>query len=120
MDAITDHRQQAVDAAIAVLDAAFFKALQEPARIAVLRRLMLLGRADIGQIAEALPQERSVISRHLQILQEAGIVCSCKQGRHRFYEVDGPAVLRNLQAITDRLASIASFCCPAAASDGPA
>lgn len=105
-------RQQAVDAAIGVLDTAFFKALQEPARIAVLRRLMLLGRADIGQIAEALPQERSVISRHLQILQDAGIVCSCKQGRHRFYEVDGPAVLGSLQAITERLAAITPYCCP--------
>ena len=119
MSPLPDMRQQAVDAAIGVLDTAFFKALKEPARIAVLRRLMLLGRADIGQIAEALPQERSVISRHLQILQDAGIVCSCKQGRHRFYEVDGPAVLRSLQVITERLASITPFCCPAAASDRP-
>lgn len=110
-------RQKAVDAAISVLDTKFFGALQEPARIAVLRRLMLLGRADIGQIAEDLPQERSVISRHLQILLEANIVCCMKEGRHRYYQVDGPAVLRNLEAITQRLAAITPFCCP---TDKPA
>ena len=106
-------RQKAVDAAIAVLDTAFFSALQEPARIAVLRRLMLLGRADIGQVAEGLPQERSVVSRHLQVLLDAGIVRSAKEGRHRYYEVDGPAILRNLQAITQQLEAVAPYCCPA-------
>ncbi|OGB25310.1 MAG: transcriptional regulator [Burkholderiales bacterium RIFCSPLOWO2_02_FULL_57_36] len=113
MDKPSPSRQKAVDAAIAVLDTTFFNALQEPARIAVLRRLMLLGRADIGQIAEGLPQERSVISRHLQVLLEAGIVRCAKEGRHRYYEVDGPAVLRNLEAITRQLAAVAPFCCPA-------
>lgn len=106
-------RERAVDAAIAVFDTTFFNALQEPARIAVLRRLMLLGRADIGQIAEGLPQERSVVSRHLQVLHDAGIVRSTKEGRHRYYEVDGPAVLRNLEAITQQVRAIAQFCCPA-------
>lgn len=106
-------REEAVEAAIAVLDTTFFSALQEPARIAVLRRLMLLGRADIGQIAQGLPQERSVVSRHLQVLHDAGIVRSTKDGRHRYYEVDGPAVLRNLEEITQRIKAISVFCCPA-------
>lgn len=110
-------RQEAVDAAIAVLDTAFFSALQEPARIAVLRRLMLLGRADVGQIAEGLPQERSVISRHLQVLQDAGVVRSTKEGRHRYYQVDGPAVLRSLQAIMESLAAVQPFCCAPAQTD---
>lgn len=117
MNKATLSRQKAVDAAIAVLDTTFFNALQEPARIAVLRRLMLLGRADIGQIAEGLPQERSVISRHLQVLLDAGIVCCMKEGRHRYYEVDGPAVLRSVEAIAQRLAAIAPFCCPSGKPD---
>lgn len=106
-------REEAVEGAIAVLDTTFFSALQEPARIALLRRLMLLGRADIGQIAKGLPQERSVVSRHLQVLQDAGIVRSTKDGRHRYYEVDGPAVLRSLEEITQRIRVISTFCCPA-------
>ena len=112
MNKPSQSRQKAVDAAIAVLDTTFFNALQEPARIAVLRRLMLLARADIGQIAEGLPQERSVISRHLQVLLDAGIVRCTKEGRHRYYEVDGPAILRNLEAITGQLKAVAPYCCP--------
>ena len=48
-------RAQAINSAMAVLDDPLFKALQEPSRVAVLRQLMLLGRADVGQIAEKLP-----------------------------------------------------------------
>ena len=92
-------RAQAINSAMAVLDDPLFKALQEPSRVAVLRQLMLLGRADVGQIAEKLPQERSVISRHLQLLLEAGIVRMERAGRHRIYEVDGPTILRKFEVI---------------------
>ena len=90
---------QAIDAAIASLDSAFFKALCEPPRVAVLKRVMQLGRADITEIATELPQERSVVSRHLQVLLEAGIVRASKVGRQVFYEVDGPAIIQRLEAI---------------------
>ena len=43
-------------AVVAVFDTGFFKALCEPARISVLRQLILLGRADIGAIAPAYPR----------------------------------------------------------------
>jgi hypothetical protein len=61
-------RQEAARQCVAVFDTGFFKALCEPARIAVLRELILLGRADIAAIADRLPQDRSVIARHLQQL----------------------------------------------------
>lgn len=104
-------RQQAVDLAMSVFDTAFFNALQEPARVAILRRLLVIGRADIAQIAQGLPQERSVVSRHLHVLEDAGILKATKEGRHRFFEVDGPSVLCQLQAITS-LASVIAECCP--------
>lgn len=81
--------------------------------MAVLRQLMLLGRADVGQIAEKLPQERSVISRHLQLLLEAGIVRMERAGRHRIYEVDGPAIVHKFELILHELARLAPYCCPA-------
>lgn len=90
---------QAIDAAIASLDGTFFKALCEPPRVAVLKRVMQLGRADITEIAAELPQERSVVSRHLQVLLEAGIVRASRVGRQVFYEVDGPAIIQRLEAI---------------------
>lgn len=110
--ALASPRTQAIDAAIEVLDSPLFKALQEQARVAVLRQLLLLGRADVGQIAESLPQERSVISRHLQQLLEAGIVRVERAGRHRIYEVDGPALMGKFEAILTEIRKLAPYCCP--------
>lgn len=108
------HRTRAIDAAIESLDGAFFKALCEPSRVAVLKRVMQLGRADIGEIAQGLPQERSVVSRHLQVLLEAGIVRGTKVSRQMFYEVDGPAVVARLEAILEHMKCLTPFCCPGA------
>lgn len=110
------HRTQAIDAAIESLDGAFFKALCEPMRVAVLKRVMQLGRADVTEIAVDLPQERSVVSRHLQVLLDAGIVRSEKSGRHVFYEVDGPAIVKRLEDILHHTKSISPFCCPGQSS----
>lgn len=105
-------RAQAVDAAIASLDSSFFKALCEPARVAVLKRVMQLGRADVTEIAADLPQERSVVSRHLRVLSEAGIVRAHKSGRQMFYEVDGPSIIQRLEDMLSHTKGIAAYCCP--------
>lgn len=105
-------RVAAANACLAVLDADFFKALCEPARLEVVRQMIKLGRADIGDISEGLPQDRSVVSRHLQILEDAGIAASSKEGRRVFYELDGPRIMAKLGAMTDAFAPLVSVCCP--------
>ena len=92
-------RKEAARQCVAVFDTNFFKALCEPARIAVLQELILVGRADIGGISERLPQDRSVIARHLQQLADAGIVRAEKDGRHVFYQLDAPSVRRRLEQV---------------------
>lgn len=109
-------REEAIERAVCLFDDPMFRALQEPARVAVLRRLMLLGRADVNQIAEGLPQERSVVSRHLQHLLEAGLVRVERAGKHRFYQVDGPGILGKFEALWRQMAAVAPWCCPGAAS----
>jgi DNA-binding transcriptional ArsR family regulator len=84
---------------VAVFDTGFFKALCEPARIGVLCELILLGRADIAAIAARLPQDRSVIARHLHQLAAAQIVKAKREGRHVFYEIDASAVAERLEGI---------------------
>lgn len=111
---VTTNRSQAIESAIESLDGAFFKALCEPPRVAVLKRVMQLGRADVTAIAADLPQERSVVSRHLQVLLDAGIVRATKVGRQMFYEVDGPAIVKRLEDILHHTKSIALLCCPGA------
>lgn len=92
-------RKEAARQCVAVFDTSFFKAFCEPSRIAVLQELILLGRSDIAGIAERLPQDRSVITRHLQLLAEAGVVRAEKEGRHVYYQLDAPAVRRRLEEI---------------------
>ncbi len=92
-------RQEAARRCVAVFDTGFFKALCEPARIAALRELILLGRADIGAIADHLPQDRSVVARHLQQLLAARIVTAEREGRHVFYEIDVRRVAERLEGI---------------------
>jgi DNA-binding transcriptional ArsR family regulator len=94
-------RQEAARQCVSVFDTGFFKALCEPARIAVLRELILLGRADIGAIAKRLPQDRSVIARHLQQLAAAKIVQAEREGRHVFYEIDASSVAERLEGILE-------------------
>ena len=106
-------RTQAIEAAIASLDSNFFRALCEPARVAVLKRVMQLGRADVTAIAADIPQERSVVSRHLQVLLDGRIVRATKVGRQMFYEVDGPAIIARLEGILKHTQGIAAQCCPA-------
>ena len=82
-----------------MFDTGFFKALCESARIAVLRELILLGCGDIAAIADRLPQDPSVIARHLRQLAAAQIVKAEKEGRHVFYHIDARGVAERLKGI---------------------
>lgn len=108
---VIDTRTQAADACAEVLDADFFKALCEPARIEIFRQLVLKGRADIGTIAHDLPQDRSVIARHLQTMQRAGLLKVQTEGRHTFYEIDGAAMIQNVEKMLTLLRSVVPQCC---------
>jgi len=92
-------RKEAASQCVSVFDTGFFKALCEPSRIAVLQELILLGRGDIAAIARRVPQDRSVVARHLQLLAAAGIVKASKEGRHVFYHFDAHAIGKRLEEI---------------------
>ena len=72
---------QILDEFAKVLDSKFLKALSEPVRIEILKFIMRNGRTDIGTIAENMPQDRSVISRHLNLMHDVGIlICEKVEG----------------------------------------
>jgi DNA-binding transcriptional ArsR family regulator len=105
-------RLEAANACVGLLDAEFFRALCEPARIQIFKQLVLKGRSDIGTIAEDLPQDRSVIARHLQTMQRAGVLRTQSEGRHTYYEIDGANMIERtgqLHALTQLLVPL---CCP--------
>ena len=83
------NEDQNLKKALADINNAFVKALTEPARLEILRLLTEFGPMDVKSMAGQMPQDRSVISRHLSMMEKAGILKANKEGRHVIYEVDG-------------------------------
>lgn len=106
-----EHKAMA-EAAIAVLDTKFLKALTDPTRVQVVKKLILLGACDVSTIAKGLSQDRSVISRHLATLERARITTSRKVGRHVMYDIDGPYVVEKVTLILGALQPMAELCLP--------
>jgi DNA-binding transcriptional ArsR family regulator len=98
----------------AVIRSGLFRALSEPARIEILMVLTIHGRCDIAAIAQQVPQDRSVVSRHLALLCGAGLVRREKVGRNVFFEADGPAVVAQLEDVLERFRGLVPLCCPGA------
>ena len=107
-------RRTAAARCAGILDSGLFKALCEPVRIDLVRLLIARGRSDLSALAEELPQDTSVISRHLAVLHRAGVVRREKQGRHVYFELDGPELVERLEAIVAQLRRVVPFCCPGA------
>jgi DNA-binding transcriptional ArsR family regulator len=107
-------RERAAARIVELLDSPLLRALTEPARLEVLRVILVHGSSDIATIAEHLPQDRSVISRHLKTLEDAGILRRHREGRRVIYGIDGSFVLQ-LERIVSEAKALAPACCPAPA-----
>ncbi len=95
-----------------VYDARFFKTLSEPVRIQILEYLMLNGRSDIRSITENMPQDRSVISRHLNQMQKVGILSCKKETRHMYYTINAQQFVDKLERFLTQIKKSISICCP--------
>lgn len=93
-------------------DARFFKTLAEPVRIQILSYLMKNGRSDIASITENMPQDRSVVSRHLNQMQEVGMLCCEKETRHMYYSINAQTSVEKLEKFLTQIKKSISACCP--------
>lgn len=64
------------------------RALGDPTRRAILRLLRAEGDQPAGEIAARFPLTQASISHHLNVLREAKLVQSERQGRSIVYSVD--------------------------------
>ena len=94
-----------------VYDARFFKTLGEPARIEILSYLMMNGRSDIGSITESMPQDRSVVSRHLSQMLAVGMLCCEKETRHMYYSINAQVFIEKLELFLTQIKKSISVCC---------
>jgi DNA-binding transcriptional ArsR family regulator len=93
----------------AVVEPRLFKALCDPNRIALLARLAQCGRpCTVGEISRCCPVDLSVVSRHLAILRDAGVLESHKKGKEVFYAVRFNPIATTLRSIADAIEA----CCP--------
>lgn len=91
------------------LSPTFFKALSDPTRVAVLAMIAEQNEEKtVSQIAQEFPVDLSVISRHLSILRDAGMVESARRGKQVYYRVR----LNDLVGILRNLADALESCCP--------
>jgi len=104
-------QRTAIDAVEQAIDPALCTALAEPARLEIVKVLLRLASADVGEISVHLHQDRSVVSRHLKTLREAGVVCMTRDGRRRIYALDGAGLVKRFQHIVTTIQS-AMACCP--------
>ena len=103
---------QVAEELVKAFDPKLLKTLSEPVRVQILKFLMLNGRTDIGTIAENMPQDRSVISRHLNLMQDSGILTCEKENRHVFYDVKGQVFLDKLIFLTEKIRECMKVWCP--------
>lgn len=95
-----------------ILDSKFLNSLSDSTRVSVLKKVIHLGRADVTLIAEGLPWDKSVISRNLTFLNDAGVLKRTKVGKQVFYEPDVSNILKRFKDITAGIEMIIMSCCP--------
>ena len=62
-----------------------FRALADPTRRHILV-LLEKGTLSVGEIAQEFPVSRPAISKHLRILEQAGLVSEVREGRRHVYQ----------------------------------
>ena len=82
----------------------FFKALCDPNRIAILVRLaQRCAPITVTQITECCPVDISVVSRHLAILRDAGVLEAEKRGKEVYYSLKYAELVETLRAMADAI-----------------
>ncbi len=81
-----------------------FAALGDATRLRLLRRLSTEGPLSITRLSEGTGVTRQAITRHLDALEEAGLVRDAKQGRERVFSLE----LKRLEKARQYLDQIAA------------
>jgi DNA-binding transcriptional ArsR family regulator len=92
-----------------LLSPKLFKALSDPKRLSLLARLAEEGGPrTVGEMAEGSGVDLSVVSRHLAVLRDAGILSCEKRGKEVWCVVQTNAVAKVLHQVADALEACCS------------
>jgi len=79
-----------------------FAALGDEQRLALVRRLCAGGPASLTRLAEGARITRQGVTKHLRVLEDAGLVKSTRQGRESIWELE-PQRMRSAQRALDEI-----------------
>lgn len=106
-----------------LLSPEFFKALGDSRRQSILFTLATAGGTwTVSRVAEAVPIDVSVVSRHLAQLRDAGILAAERVGKEVHYSVRYDALVSILRQLADAIEGCcppeSNACCPPAGEQG--
>lgn len=81
-----------------------FAAVADPTRRSILGRLRGEGALSVSSLANVLPISRQAVTKHLDVLEKAGLIRKRVQGRERLHELEA----RPLREVDDWLAPYAA------------
>jgi DNA-binding transcriptional ArsR family regulator len=84
------------------LVAARFKAMSEPLRLRILQELER-GERSVSALAESVRSTQPNVSKHLKVLQDAGMLKRRQQGNTAFYSIADAMVFEFCEIICSRL-----------------
>jgi DNA-binding transcriptional ArsR family regulator len=82
-------------------DDELWSAIADPSRRRVLDLLVSHGDVSASWLASQVPFTRQAVSKHLVVLEAAGLVSRRKQGREVLYRVDADRLDQATQAMSD-------------------
>ena len=82
-----------------------FAALADPTRRAILARLANDGESTVNQLAEPFPMTLQAVSRHLKVLERAGLIARGRNAQLRPSRLQGEA----LKEVADWVAEYREF-----------
>jgi len=88
-------------AAKAAEAAAFIKAMSNERRLLVLCRLIEVGEASVGSLAEDVGLSQSALSQHLAILRDDGMVDTRREAQSILYRISDSRVERLVMLLHD-------------------
>ena len=74
------------------LQAPLFAALGDETRLSLVARLCQESRQSISQLAKGTKLTRQAVTKHLQVLERAGLVRSVRKGRETLFEFDATPI----------------------------
>ena len=78
-----------------------WSAIADPSRRRVLDLLVSNGEVSASWLAGRVPFSRQAVSKHLAVLEQAGLVSRRKQGREVLYQVEAGRLDQATRAMTD-------------------